>query len=84
MIVFKYLNLLEEVIRKEKERNECSLKAVEDIKLSLRKIDFNVEEIALTSEEKFISLLSSLKGTPLTGEETEIARRIVKIKKIIS
>lgn len=84
MIVFKYLDLLEEVIRKEKERNERSLKAVEDIKLSLRKIDYNVEEIALTSEEKFISLLGSLKGTPLTDEETEIAKRIVKIKKIIS
>lgn len=84
MTIFKYITLLEGLIKSEYERDVRNMKALENVKKLLSKVDYESEEILLNSEDKFIELLSSLKEEPLTSAEEEIAAWIIRIKKTMS
>ena len=84
MTICKYIAILEKIIKEENDSDAQKMNVLENIKKLLTKVDYESEEILLTSEEKFIELLASLKEEPLTFFEKEMATQIVSIKKIIS
>ena len=79
-MIFHYITQLEKKIIKEFARNLRNLKALSRIKSLLDKVDHGVEEIPVTTNEKLMELLCSLKEQPLTTAEKEIASGIINIK----
>lgn len=59
-------------------QNPLKLKAIEEIKRLLTKIDFNAEVVPMDSAAKLEELLVSIKGTPLTKEESELVEELVQ------
>lgn len=58
------------------ERSMSKLEAVESIKIMLSQIDHSAEKIPLENSQRFIELLSSLKGAPLNHQERKVALEI--------
>lgn len=59
-------------------QNPLKLKAIEEIKRLFTKIDFNAEVVPMDSATKLEELLISIKGTPLTKEESELVEELVQ------
>ncbi len=59
-------------------QNPLKLKAIEEIKRLFTKIDFNAEVVPMDSATKLEELLVSIKGTPLTKEESELVEELVQ------
>ena len=81
MRMTEYIEYLEDIARKDLVRGLRNLSALENIRAMLDKVDFRTEEISLTSEEKLIDLLTSLKEEPLTRDEKDMASMIIHLKK---
>jgi hypothetical protein len=79
-MIFHYISELEKKIIKEFARNLRRLKALNKVRLLLNDVDSGAEEIPVTTKEKLLELLHSLKGRPLTGSEKEVASEIIIIK----
>ena len=58
------------------DQNPLKLKAIEEVKRLFTKIDFNAEVVPMDSPSKLTELLVSIKGTPLTKEESELVEDI--------
>lgn len=59
------------------DQNPLKLKALEEVKRLFTKIDFNAEVVPMDSASKLKELLVSIKGTPLTKEESELVEELV-------
>lgn len=80
-MIFHYITRLEKEIIKEFAGSLRSLKALDKVKSLLLKVDHDTEEIPVTTSEKLIELLSTLKGQPLSIPEKKIASEIINAKK---
>jgi len=60
------------------DQNPLKLKAIEEVKRLFTKIDFNAEVVPMDSASKLTELLVSIKGTPLTKEESELVEELVQ------
>ncbi len=60
------------------DQNPLKLKAIEEVKRLFTKIDFNAEVVPMDSASKLKELLVSIKGTPLTKEESELVEELVQ------
>ena len=60
------------------DQNPLKLKAIEEIKRLFTKIDFNAEVVPMDNASKLKELLVSIKGTPLTKEESELVEELVQ------
>lgn len=60
------------------DQNPLKLKAIEEVKRLFTKIDFNAEVVPMDSAGKLKELLVSIKGTPLTKEESELVEELVQ------
>lgn len=58
------------------EKSMSKLEAVESIKIMLSQIDHSSEKVPLDDSQRFIDLLSSLKGAPLNHKERQVALEI--------
>ena len=58
-------------------QDPLKLKAIKEIKRLFTKIDFNAEVVPMDSASKLTELLVSIKGTPLTKEESELVEELV-------
>lgn len=69
--------LIEEYLSPEQgEKNTKKLEAIESIKGLLSQIDHRVEKLPLEDSGRFLALLTSLKGAPLTHEERQLSMEI--------
>ncbi|MGB5357757.1 MAG: hypothetical protein WBN11_13795 [Eudoraea sp.] len=59
-------------------KDPLKLKAIQEIKRLFTKIDFNAEVVPMDNSIKLKELLISIKGTPLTKEESEIVEELVQ------
>lgn len=59
-------------------QNPSKLKAIKEIKRLLSKIDFNAEVVPMDNSIKLKELLISLKGSPLTKEESELVEELTQ------
>ena len=60
------------------DQNHLKLKAIDEVKRLFTKIDFNAEVVPMDSASKLKELLVSIKGTPLTKEESELVEELVQ------
>lgn len=60
------------------DQNPLKLKAIEEVKRLFTKIDFNAEVVPMVSASKLKELLVSIKGTPLTKEESELVEELAQ------
>lgn len=58
-------------------QDPLKLKAIQEIKRLFTKIDFNAEVVPMDNSIKLKELLISIKGTPLTKEESELVEELV-------
>ncbi|MGB5318383.1 hypothetical protein [Eudoraea sp.] len=59
-------------------KDPLKLKAIQEIKRLFTKIDFNAEVVPMDNSIKLKELLISIKGSPLTKEESEIVEELVQ------
>ncbi len=58
-------------------QDHLKLKAIQEIKKLFTQIDFNAEVVPMDSSIKLKELLTSLKGTQLTEEESKLVEELV-------
>lgn len=68
------------IIENSSAENGLKYEAAANIKALLGTLDFNVEVVPENNHNMLTSLISSLKGKPLTMEEKEIIKEITGLK----
>ncbi len=78
MMILEKLAIVELEVKYNIYKEENILDAIKSIREILHQIDFESEVVPMDDIERLSKLLSSLKGTTLNEEESELLNRIIE------